>query len=297
MTCMVCKAEYYTAQWRNGRGSGTAGIPGAIHGLMKLYGAALARDDTRASIRGDNVSIDAISAEAESRLDNMGAIVGNRQLVVTTDQINNSARTVGYQTPVLRGGDVLVLDTGEGGAVNNRGGRIETTNTDSLLAINTGELNNITLTQAESQDRGNYKRVETHIGDTATISGAGDVDITTTGDMNLAGAKIDANKDIKISVGGDITAVSVQDYEYEYQKQKYGTFLGKDIKTKISESVTNVTSSIFAGNNMDIKVKNDLMGEGLSISAENQLNLSADNIYLTDVIDYDYKYSKHTKNV
>ncbi len=261
----------------------------------ELYGAALARDDTRASIRGDNVSIDAISAEAESRLDNMGAIVGNRQLVVTTDQINNSARTVGYQTPVLRGGDVLVLDTGEGGAVNNRGGRIETTNTDSLLAINTGELNNITLTQAESQDRGNYKRVETHIGDTATISGAGDVDITTTGDMNLAGAKIDANKDIKISVGGDITAVSVQDYEYEYQKQKYGTFLGKDIKTKISESVTNVTSSIFAGNNMDIKVKNDLMGEGLSISAENQLNLSADNIYLTDVIDYDYKYSKHTK--
>ncbi len=261
----------------------------------ELYGAALARDDTKASIRGDNVSIDAISVEAESRLDNMGAIVGNRQLVVTTDQINNSARTVGYQTPVLRGGDVLVLDTGEGGTVNNRGGRIETTNTDSLLAINTGELNNITLTQTESQDRGNYKRVETHIGDTATISGAGDVDITTTGDMNLAGAKIDANKDIKISVGGDITAVSVQDYEYEYQKQKYGTFLGKDIKTKISESVTNVTSSISAGNNMDIKVKNDLMGEGLSISAENQLNLSADNIYLTDVIDYDYKYSKHTK--
>ncbi len=261
----------------------------------ELYGAALARDDTKASIRGDNVTITSLSAEAESRLDNMGAIVGNRQLVITTDQINNSARTVGYQTPVLRGGDVLVLDTGEGGAVNNRGGRIETTNADSILAINTGELNNITLTQRETQDRGNYKRVETHIGDTATIGSAGDAVIITSGDLNMAGAKIGANKDIKISVGGDITAVSVQDYEYEYQKQKYGTFLGKDIKTKISESVTNVTSSISAGNNANINVKNDLLGEGLSISAENQLNLSADNIYLTDVIDYDYKYSKHTK--
>ena len=80
--------------------------------------------------RADNVTFESLSAEAESRLDNMGALCGYPQLVITTDQINNSAASVGYQTPALSGGDVLVLDTGEGGIVNNMGGRIETTNAD-----------------------------------------------------------------------------------------------------------------------------------------------------------------------
>lgn len=263
----------------------------------ELYGAALARDDTKASIRGDNVSIDAISAEAESRLDNMGAIVGNRQLVITTDQINNSARTVGYQTPVLSGGDVLVLDTGEGGVVNNRGGRIETTNADSILAINTGELNNITLTQAESQDRGNYKRVETHIGDTATISGAGDTLIVTSGDLNMAGSKIGTVGDMAISVGGDLNTVSIQDYEYEYAKHSSGDAFSKKTKTDIKSSVKNIGSEISAGGDMGASVGGNATFAGTTVNVGGNADIDvAGDTNIVAVVDSDYEYHKTKKS-
>lgn len=263
----------------------------------ELYGAALARDDTKASIRGDNVSIDAISAEAESRLDNMGAIVGNRQLVITTDQINNSARTVGYQTPVLSGGDVLVLDTGEGGAVNNRGGRIETTNADSILAINTGELNNITLTQAESQDRGNYKRTQTHIGDTATISGAGDTLIVTSGDLNMAGSKIGTVGDMAISVGGDLNTVSIQDYEYEYEKHSSGDAFSKKTKTDIKSSVKNIGSEISAGGDMGTSVGGNATFAGTTVNVGGNADIDvAGDTNIVAVVDSDYEYHKTKKS-
>lgn len=263
----------------------------------ELYGAALARDDTKASIRADNVTITSLSAEAESRLDNMGAIVGNRQLVVTTDQINNSARTVGYQTPVLHGGDVLVLDTGDGGVVNNRGGRIETTNTDSLLAINTGELNNITLTQAESQDRGNYKRVETHIGDTATIGSAGDAVIITSGDLNMAGSKIGTVGDMAISVGGDLNTVSIQDYNYEYEKHSSGDAFSKKTKTDIKSSVKNIGSEINAGGDMGMAVDGNATFAGTTVNVGGNADLDVEgNTNIVAVVDSEYEYHKTKKS-
>lgn len=157
------------------------------------------------------------------------------------------------------------------------------------MAINTGELNNITLTQRETQDRGNYKRVETHIGDTATISGAGDINITTAGDLNLAGAKIGANKDIKISVGGDITAVSVQDYEYEYQKQKYGDWYKKTTKIDEKASLKHIGSEIQAGNNLDI-TGNNITSIGTTFDAKNDINITAKDITLLSAKDYDMEY-------
>ncbi len=263
----------------------------------ELYGAALSRDDTKASIRADNVTIESLSAEAESRLDNMGAIVGNRQLVITTDQINNSAASVGYQTPVLRGGDVLVLDTGEGGAVNNRGGRIETTNADSILAINTGELNNITLTQAESQDRGNYKRVETHIGDTATISSAGDALIVTSGDLNMAGSKIGTVGDMAISVGGDLNTVSVQDYEYEYEKHSSGDMLSKKTKTDIKSSVKNIGSEISAGGDLGMNVGGNATFAGTTVNVGGNAEIDVEgNTNIVAVVDSEYEYHKTSKS-
>lgn len=263
----------------------------------ELYGAALARDDTKASIRADNVTIEALSAEAESRLDNMGAIVGNRQLVITTDQINNSAASVGYQTPVLRGGDVLILDTGEGGAVNNRGGRIETTNADSILAINTGEMNNITLTQAESQDRGNYKRVETHIGDTATISSAGDALIVTSGDLNMAGSKIGTVGDMAISVGGDLNTVSVQDYEYEYEKHSSGDMFSKKTKTDIKSSVKNIGSEISAGGDLGMNVGGNATFAGTTVNVGGNADIDVTgNTNIVAVVDSEYEYHKTSKS-
>lgn len=247
--------------------------------------------------RADNVTFESLSAEAESRLDNMGAIVGNRQLVITTDQINNSAASVGYQTPVLRGGDVLVLDTGEGGAVNNRGGRIETTNADSILAINTGELNNITLTQAESQDRGNYKRVETHIGDTATISSAGDALIVTSGDLNMAGSKIGTVGDMAISVGGDLNTVSVQDYEYEYEKHSSGDMLSKKTKTDIKSSVKNIGSEISAGGDLGMNVGGNATFAGTTVNVGGNAEIDVEgNTNIVAVVDSEYEYHKTSKS-
>jgi filamentous hemagglutinin len=132
-------------------------------------------------------------------------------LVISSDEINNAAMTVGRQQPVLRGGDLLVLDTGAGGAINNIGGLIETTNAGSTLSINTGELNNITLSQMETVTYGkDYKKVETHIGETATISSAGNASIPTSGDLNMAGSRIAAADDADIDIDGDLNVASLQ---------------------------------------------------------------------------------------
>jgi filamentous hemagglutinin len=259
--------------------------------LDELYSAALAREDIKTSIRGDNVSIQKLSEEAGGVLTNSGAIVGNRALVISTDEINNAAMSIGGQQPVLRGGDLLVLNTGDTGSVNNLGGRIETTNAGSQLIIDTGELNNITLSQQESIDRGNYKKTETHIGGTATIAGAGDISITTAGDLNMAGSVIAATDNAELAVGGDLNALAVQDYEYEYQKATHDSgFLEKTTEIAMTESLKNLTSAIMAGRNLDLDIDNDLVSVGTEFIAGGDLSLSADNMYLINATDFENSY-------
>lgn len=253
--------------------------------LDELYSAALGREDVKTSIRGDNVSISKLEEEAHGVLTNMGVIVGNRSLVISTDEINNAARA-SYQKPVLRGGDLLVLNTrapssrggrsgGTDGTINNIGGTIETTNSGSQLIINTGELNNITTTQQESQNRGNYRNVETHVDETATIQSAGDLSITTSGDLNMAGSKIAAADDAEINVGGNLNALSVEDYSYEYQKTTRSGFLSKKTNSTEQESINNIVSEISTGGDMKVNVGGDATFEGTKIESGGDVSIDA----------------------
>jgi filamentous hemagglutinin len=248
--------------------------------LNELYGAALAREDTKTSIRGNNVSIEALDAEAESVLTNSGSIIGNRQLVISTDEINNAAATIGSQQPVLRGGDLLSLNTGGGGKVNNLGGAIETINAGSMVSIDTGELNNMTLTQLETMDQGFYKKTETRIGAIAAIASAGGIAITTTADLNMAGSRISAKDDAALDVGRNLNSTAVKDYRYEYMRHKEGYILSSEETVDIHESVKNITSSISAGNDLNINVEKNLFSICANFKAESTLSIDTDNIYL-----------------
>lgn len=260
--------------------------------LNELYSAALAREDVKTSIRGDNVSISALSDEASSILTNMGAIVGNRQLIISTDEINNSAASMG-QTPVLRGGDLLVLNTGENGSINNRSGLIETTNSDSSLIINTGDLNNTTFAQRETMKSDGYKKIETNFAKTAEIKSAGNMAINAAGDVNMAASKLSAQKDLSLFVGGDLNSKSVQDYEYEKRKvYQHGTF-SKTTTTDIKESSKNIGSEISSGGDLKMDVSGDATFAGTKINAGGDANMNVGgNTNILAVTDYDYK--KHS---
>jgi filamentous hemagglutinin len=265
--------------------------------LDELYSAALAREDTQTSIRGDSVTIEALDKEVQSVLDNSGMIVGNRELIISTDEINNAATTIGSQAPVLRGGDLLVLNTGGGGVVNNIGGTIETTNADSMLAINTGELNNITLTQQETTTGKNYKKVDTYIGETATISSAGNMSITTSGDLTMAGSKISAVGDSELDVGHDLESLAIQDYSYEYSKTKKSGLLSSKTTTTEKESIKNIGSEISVGGSLKMDVAGDATFAGTKIDVGGSADIDVEgDTNIIAVVDSEYSHSETKKS-
>ena len=256
--------------------------------VNELYGSALARADIKSSIRGDNVTIEALSDAADTILNNSGAIVGNRNLVITTDQINNSAVTVGYQTPVLHGGETLILNTGTSGSVNNIGGLID----GGTIDINTGDLNVHTVSQRETAQGYGYTSTETKIGGIATISATDNLTITTERDINITGGHISAGSDANLNVGGNLNTESVQDYQYTYEHQSSGDWISSQESTNISESIKNIGSEISAGGNMNVDVAGDATFAGTTVNAGKNADVKVGgNTNIVATTDYDYNYS------
>ena len=267
-----------------------------ISGLL-FFSAALAREDVKTSIRGDNVTVEALSYAAVTVLHNSGIVEGNRQLVITTDAINNAAVTVGAQQPVLRAGDLLVLDTGIAGRIENLSGKIETTNANSSLEINTGTLVNATISQQESynvrtgrRNRNHYQGTSTYIGEQATIASAGGLEINTTGDVIISGGKVSAADDATLNVGGDMIVIAVQDYSHERSETHSRTNFTREHTIQETATLENLISEILAGGTLTLNIDGALISQGTHFESGVDMHINADLIQLLNAVDFDYEY-------
>ncbi|MDR3050043.1 MAG: hemagglutinin repeat-containing protein [Elusimicrobiota bacterium] len=216
--------------------------------------------NTDVLIAGNNVTIQSLDG-SPSVLNNASAIQGNRTVVITMDEINNGTKVFGSKQAAISAGELLYL---KADIINNNSGIIAATGEDSLVSITAREINNTTNSQKEQHlietisknifDQENYGKVvyeyapdvKTHIGTTALIGGAGNLSINTTGDMNLKGSAIFANKDINLDIGGDLNSVVVEDYTRTYTRtQEDGGMFGDD-ETREEETIKirNISSYI-----------------------------------------------------
>ena len=278
-------------------------------------------------------------------LSNRGIITAKNTLAITdfdtinnitssirNDDINSLSQDKFNNQATLSAGNTLIITTTENGTVNNLSGLIalngntnsttdNTTNNnsnasssiyDNLLYINTGTLNNLTLSQQEeiehkSNKKGNkyeFNKTSTYIGDIATIGSNNtnsNIIINANEDINILGGNILAEQDnsnITLQAGNNINIATVQDYEYQrqYMKRNGGTFGDTLTKENIDQSVTNIQSNISAGNNLSITTGNDLNSIGTNFTANNgdiNLNIKNDlNLYNAMDYVYDYDYTK-----
>ena len=273
-------------------------------------------------------------------LSNSGTITAKNTLAITgfdtisnvtssirNDDINALSQDKFNNQATLTAGNTLIIDTGVNGTVNNLSGMIALNNTndntsstqnslyDNLLYINTGTLNNITLSQQETVEKQThskkndyeFSKTSTYIGDTAAIQSSNNnsnIIINANEDINILGGDIKTtikeqdNSNIVLNAGNNINIAAIQDYEYQrqYMRRKGGTFGETLTKENIDQSVTNIQSNISAGNNLSIATGNDLNSIGTNFTANNgdiDLNIKNDlNLYNAMDYVYDYDYTK-----
>ena len=263
--------------------------------IDQLYGTAIADTSKGASISGDNVQIASLDPTIQSVLNNAGTIAGNRQVVITTDAINNASAAIGGSQATLIAGDLLYLNTGPDGTVNNISATMKTVNDGSLVYVSTGDLNNITHSQSETTevvfDDFAFSQTTTKMGKEAEIKSKGDMIIETAGDLIMVGSTIESTGNMSLDVGGNLLTLAAQNrssLSFD-RKSKSGGILGETTTTSYQTGkVKNTISTISAGGDLNINVADTLLSVGTTFAAGGDLSLSADNMYLLNAVDSEY---------
>ncbi len=288
--------------------------------------------NTGTMIAGDNILIQGKDNAKSSTLNNSGTIWGNRQVVITTDQINNATssmnftnkdgtKTIAAQATII-GGDLVYLNTIQyktddkgnylldetgnkiaysQGQVNNISGMVGTFNKDSTTYIATGDLNNITNSQREEYShhtkKASYEEIRTYIGTTAQIVSAGNLIIDAANDISMIGAGLLANNNIQITAGNNFNSTTIEDYNRTYSRSEQKNIYQSSISINETASLKNLNSSIYANNNMTIIANNDITAIGTNFGAtDGDINLIAENnLTLKNAMDWDYNYSFQQK--
>lgn len=287
-----------------------------------------AKMNTDTMIAGDNVAIQGKNPNTTvSTLNNSGTIWGNRQVVITTDQINNATAALnkdGNTAPqaTIMGGDLVYLNTIQyktdekgnyqldkngnkialsTGQVNNISGMIGSFNSNSTTYIETGTLNNITNSQREdysaSNRRSSYEETRTYLGTTSQIASNGNLIIDATNDINLIGSSLLAKNNAQITAGRNFNSTTVEDYNRTFNQSESKSTLTTINQTYETASLKNLKSSVYAGDNMTIIAGNDITSIGTNFGATNgDINLIAENnLTLANAMDWDYSYSFYQK--
>ncbi|MBQ3437359.1 MAG: hemagglutinin repeat-containing protein, partial [Fusobacterium sp.] len=93
-------------------------------------------------------------------------------------------------------------------------------------------------------------------------------------DVNIKGTDILAKEDLNIQAGGDVNIVSATDSQYyEEMKSKKKRFGGKKSSHKIDYKETLVKSNILAGNDVNISSDKNILVTGSDIYALNNVNI------------------------
>lgn len=81
----------------------------------------------------------------------------------------------------------------------------------------------------------------------------------------------------------------------EHTNKRTNLGLAKITTVDIEESLRNISSELTAGGNLNINVTNDFLSKGTTFDVGDKINISAEEVYLLNAKDYEYKYSYRKK--
>ncbi|AKL98222.1 hemagglutinin repeat-containing protein [Endomicrobium proavitum] len=275
--------------------------------LEKAQQKNSAKLNTDTLISGSDVIIKSKDGSG-GELNNAGAILASKTVVVTMEKINNATNAIGGEQAVITAGDLVYLNAGALGIVNNESGLIATTKADSEIKINAKEVNNETDKRTDTYEAYTYNKfgkiiinkelsysnTETAVGTTGQIASLGKLTINAEGDINLKGSSMLAVEEVDMKAGGNINAGVVEDYNREYNKVSYDGFWFEDSTTsqRETESLKNIGSNITSINGAIKADGQNITLQNTEINSQGNVTLTAkEKINLTTALDTTYDYS------
>jgi filamentous hemagglutinin len=207
---------------------------------------------------GAVISADKVQIVASGDVNNAGTIKASESVNIKAVNITNYGGTID-------GGNNTQLTAGEN--IVNFGGSI---NGDQTQLIAGNNIKNETISFTSTLPF----MTQTTAGNIASISANQNLAIQAGSDISITGAQVNAGQNVAISAESNFTVDSVKEQERL-----------TDVK-KLDDTVSNVLSSIKAGNNVSITSTQDTTLKGAQITAGNALDLTAGgNINITAVKD------------
>ncbi|MGB0898585.1 MAG: beta strand repeat-containing protein, partial [Psychrobium sp.] len=245
-----------------------------------------------------NINVDSLLNQSLINAD------GSLDIKAFGDILNDGADITGGDiTLTSTDGDVINQTRGSG--LNTRQGNISGTGTVTLDALsnvkNIGSTingNNVVLnttngnidliTQSQTHTSKDGNNISTSIGQTASINAVNNVTFNSGNDVNITAANVNAGGSISLNADKDINVGVIQDHTRRENKEKRNH--------TISETITNVTSSLNAGGNLLANAGNDITLTGVQAKAGQSVQLiGKGDVTITSVNDTQYDYDKTVK--
>lgn len=202
---------------------------------------------------GALITADQVSINTTGDITNSGVIKGNTVTDLTADNIVNRGGRIE--------GSSLTLDAQQD--ILNQSGTITG---DQVLLKAERDIKNETLTSPMSGNNGT-KSSTTH--QVATISAGKDLTVDAGRDITISGAQVSAGQNVDLYAGRDVEVNSVEHQQHTQMSSSTGKVLATHDKT------TNLTSSVQAGNVVNITAKNDINIKGAQIDGQDSVKLDA----------------------
>jgi len=252
-------------------------------------GGSIEGGDTLTLNAGNNINIESTTASSTLAFD---LDQGNR-IIHVDNKRTNIDRVAGLYITNSSGTGLLVASAGndinlQGAVISNLGSNTagNASENSGTTIINAG--NNLNLGTITTTTNNSYVRDARNYNKNASTQEVGTV-IQTDGDLTLnAGNNLSARAANVTSDNGTLTATAGNDLTIEAGKATYasesasykkksGTFGSKKKTTRDTANGTDVISSTFSGNSVDINAGNNLTVIGSNIVGTNDVNLNVGN--------------------
>jgi len=214
-----------------------------------------------------------LDLDLDNQLNNQGTLLATENLNIRAHSITNTQDLLAEKQLSLNTQTDLI----------NQSGLIEG---DQVLLDVGGDLIHETLSQEYShkQADGSLASTQTQLGRTASIQG-GQVSLITGGDLNITGADIYAEQNLRMNIGGDARINALKTLESQHSNTttaSRASFSNTELDWK--------TSSINAGGSLELVAKGELTSAGTDWKSGSDMLLDAKDITLSAVTSLSESY-------
>ncbi|MDR1124170.1 MAG: hemagglutinin repeat-containing protein [Elusimicrobiota bacterium] len=152
---------------------------------------------------------------------------------------------------------------------------------DSLDLTAEGNIINETKKNTIQHSGNNFNYQQEYLSDIASIGSGGNLNMTAGQDINIKAAEVIAGNNLNMNAEN----VNITTAELNQDIRSYGSNYKYE-----NSSTTNVGSLISAGNNIDINAANDITIKASDVYAQNDINLSGENVNILSAVDSSHYY-------